>query len=613
MSPKAQRITTGRSIVEDVLGREMTREIWTSNYEKAIPISIQDFDLSAVLPAVFYMFRWDQRRGKGKFLSVFGSGQDSKEMRRSATIERVADRLAEAPSLEGFPGEVQKSILGDLLLCFCLENRNRALGRNEQIQRVAPAHYMSSWVDLPERVTNLRNVPEMMVAMLADQKGEFVQHSLEGKRTWFAVGRGFSENVLLRAFNAGIQIHRELSGEFSSRTSDRFIEETPVGVDQLLMIRLAQTLGEAPDKVRGGEGEQISNQRPIAERAAHYFSEDIRRFIRSYAGVIPRQALLAMLESCMAVGLATIFTSVIRLLLGWAETGEIRKNLDQKPVSLFVDCSNGIDIWLRAVAEQSFDDFLRWIERFPVILMGIRLLDRGTRINPRMRKLDISTKPYATDWLNLLGDVLHKRHEQSNAILYAMEEKATILADKLREEAQETSDLLENVGGYPNPVWRLAEALTVLQGRENTQQKVLQCIDSCLHIDRPSGLAVKRRVRQSDFTSRKKTREIRSITFTDSILDYLVHLHLLPGGSRRGMKLLSYKEFLRTIRDRYGFYVDESPPGMTISNGLLQANRAILERRLRDLGLLSGVNDAEAMKRLKPRFTPREEEPDAAN
>jgi len=30
----------------------------------------------------------------------------------------------------------------------------------------------------------------------------------------------------------------------------------------------------------------------------------------------------------------------------------------------------------------------------------------------------------------------------------------------------------------------------------------------------------------------------------------------------------------------------------------------VLERRLRDLGLLVGVNDAEAMKHLKPRFEP---------
>jgi hypothetical protein len=49
---------------------------------------------------------------------------------------------------------------------------------------------------------------------------------------------------------------------------------------------------------------------------------------------------------------------------------------------------------------------------------------------------------------------------------------------------------------------------------------------------------------------------------------------------------------------------------MSISNSLLQANRTMLERRLRDLGLLVGVNDAEAMKRLRPRFEPTMEEQD---
>jgi hypothetical protein len=48
---------------------------------------------------------------------------------------------------------------------------------------------------------------------------------------------------------------------------------------------------------------------------------------------------------------------------------------------------------------------------------------------------------------------------------------------------------------------------------------------------------------------------------------------------------------------------------MTISNDFLRANRSILERRLRDLGLLVGVNDAEAMKHLRPRFErPTEDE-----
>jgi hypothetical protein len=83
---------------------------------------------------------------------------------------------------------------------------------------------------------------------------------------------------------------------------------------------------------------------------------------------------------------------------------------------------------------------------------------------------------------------------------------------------------------------------------------------------------------------------------------------VLPSGNRPGVRSLSFKGFIHKLHDRYGFCVDVAPPGMAISNNLLQANRAILERRLRDLGLLIGVNDAEAMKCLRPRFEPSTED-----
>src|ERR1700736_5483818 len=102
------------------------------------------------------------------------------------------------------PRSFPQAILGDLLLCFCLENAKHAIGRREQVQRVAPAHYMASWVDLPESVAHLRYVPEMIVAMLASQEGDYIQQNHDGDRTYFAVGRGFENNVLLRAFHPGV-------------------------------------------------------------------------------------------------------------------------------------------------------------------------------------------------------------------------------------------------------------------------------------------------------------------------------------------------------------------------------------------------------------------------
>jgi hypothetical protein len=600
MSP-SRTATTARSIVDDVLGRGMTREVWTGNFDKALPVSIQDFDLTAILPPVFYMFRFGHRRGKGKFLETFGGGAGSaREQKRAANIDHVARTLAAAGTFDGFGDDIGRAILGDLLLCYCLENAKNALGRQEQVQRVAPAHYMAGWIDLPEHVANLRYVPEMIVAMLADQKGDAVQQNREDDKTRFPVGQGFEKNVLLRAFHRGV----ERRGPLGDLAADRFTEdETRVGIDQLLMVRLAQQLGSAPDKLRGGEGEKIPNQRPIAERAARHFSDDIRRFVRAYAAAVPRHAFVELLEACIAVGLTTIVTGVIEELFGWAATGEIRQKCDQQPARLLVDCSNGVDRRLRALAEQSMDDFMRRTERFPVVLMALRLLDHGARFDPKLRKLDLPTRPYATEWLNLLGDVLFKRRDEAGPVLYELERKGQELADRLDEDYPEAAQILRDESAQPSPIWRLAEALTALQGRKNTQKNVQSLIDSALLIGRPNGLATKRTVIRQDAIARSaKKRDVRSLVFTDPVLEFLVHLHVLPGGNRGGYRPLSFRDFTRRLTDRNGLCVDEAPPGMTVSNDLLQANRSVLERRLRDLGLLVGVNDAEAMKHLQPRF-----------
>ena len=588
---------TARDIVEDVLSPAMTRELWTANYDKVLPLSIQDFDLTAVLPAVFYMFRFGYRRGKGAFLDTFGGDSGTmRERRRRATIARIARVLAQEETFVGFDTEATRAILGDMLLSFCLENRKRALGQQEQVQRVAPAHYMASWIDLPENVVHLRFVPEMIVAMLANQCGSEIQQTQPGEKTWFAVGRGYDENLLLKAFHQGM-VSGELLGD---RTADSFNEMEPVGLDQLLMIRLAQQLGRPPEKLRGRD-ERISNQQPIAERMARNFSEDIRRFVRGYAAVIPRHAFLEMLETCMAIGVTTIVTGVTELLFAWAEDGVLPELSEQCPSELFVDCSNGVDRQLRLLAEQSMDDFIRRSERLPIILMAMRLLDYSARMDRKLRHVQTPTRPYATDWINRLGDLLFERGERANAILDRLDERTISLAEALSGAFPEAAEILENEQAEPNPVWRLAEALTLLQGRGVTK-KFINLIDSSSLVTQPNGIVMKRRITRRDATARRTTRDVRSLILSDAALDYLVHLHVLRGGSKDGHRPLSFEEFLSKLEERYGLFVDRAPAGMTISNEALQRNRQILERRLRDLGLLVGVNDAEAMKRLVPRF-----------
>ena len=86
---------------------------------------------------------------------------------------------------------------------------------------------------------------------------------------------------------------------------------------------------------------------------------------------------------------------------------------------------------------------MRRIERFPVILMALRLLDRGARYDPKIKALGISTRPYATAWLNMLGELLHDRREEAKAILYDLARKAEELAEKLEEDYPECAQILQ--------------------------------------------------------------------------------------------------------------------------------------------------------------------------
>ena len=199
---------------------------------------------------------------------------------------------------------------------------------------------------------------------------------------------------------------------------------------------------------------------------------------------------------------------------------------------------------------------------------------------------------------------MHNHHSEAQRILFRIEDDADKLAQEVADNYAEAAEIFGNADNQPNPVWRLADGLMVLMGRK-PRLNFIGMIDSSLLTGRPNGLAAKRTTtRGLGGNTTRRRRDVRSLVFTDSALDYLVHLHLLKSGSKPGTRALSFGKFLEELRERYGFHVDIAPSGMTISNELLQRNSSILERRLRDLGLLVGVNDAEAMKRLSPRFEP---------
>ena len=307
-----------RTIVEETFSYQQAKALWTANYSAAIPFTPQDFDIGAILPAILYMSRWGHRRGRGAFNDTFGQEVEGK--REPARIVDVVGGLLTRPSsVEGFDDATGHALLGDLLLAWCLENRKHALGHDEQVQRVFPTHYLASWIDLPKGVINLRGIPELIVAILADQQeGAWV---VPGGRGHFRVEAGFDDNVLLKLFAR----HMTIRGEHLADKGADFLleaEADSLGIDELLAIRIAQACGHAPDKARGkNETERIPNQWPLPRATARRLREDLAMFVEVYGGAIPRQAFLQMFEAGVALGLTNVLLTTTAMLLRWEAEG----------------------------------------------------------------------------------------------------------------------------------------------------------------------------------------------------------------------------------------------------------------------------------------------------
>jgi hypothetical protein len=548
---------TARNIVEESLTKQRADFLWTANYFPALPMTPQDFDIGALLPAMLYMARWGHRRGVGKFIATFG--QQTGKIQTLPTISDIAKRLAQLEStLSSFSDGIGQALLGDLLLAYCLENRGRALGHAQKVQRVFPTHYLSSWVDLPKEANHLRGVPELLTVLLTQQEaGQYLESGNQNRKEKFAIGAGFSDNVLLTLFGQQMIIKGENS---SNLTSDCFIEEnaTNLGIDELLAVRTAQACGSAPLKAKGINVDRIFNRHPLAHRAAEALREDLSIFILAYGDTVPRQAFLQMLEAGIGLGMTNLLLSTANLLTVWEVTGQVPESGQQISIPLFVDCSQGQDKVLRDLSEGSASEGIRRFERLPLLMMLLRVLDDRVRIDRKLRDSLPSNIPNATDWINLLGEIYQERHPRTDAITDALDENCQRLAELLENDP----DIAEPDVAYRlrhsqgNPALRLAETLCELMSDKLQRSHYVKCLESAMMTDQPNGLSIKRRVLRSQSGSSRRI-DLRSIVLTSPLLEFLVHRHLRRTATESAP--LSLQSFIKLLRDRYGLYIRHVP------------------------------------------------------
>jgi len=587
---------SAKSVVEAVFTKPVAEMLWTANTLQVYPATLQGFSVGSLLPAVFYMFRRGQRRGPGSFQSTFGLPAAATHPAARARIEWVTSKLSlQAERFEGFDSDVAHDILGDLLLCDSLENKKRAEGHEAEILRAFPVHFFSSWLDLPTAVSYLRFVPEMLVALLANQPGSKTLR--EANTGAFGVASRPDNNLLLRIFGKGT-IYGSNATVLAGAGVDAPDESAGFSIEEWLMVRLAQTCGQAPEQARRGHEAMadIPNQWPLATAAADVFREDLQNLLQHFGEAIPRRALTPMLESFIGLGLWHTFFASLLAVTKWEQSGNVPAAQERFP--FFVDASNGTNTTLRDLSEASTYEASRFIDDAVIALAVVRVLDSAGRSSRRLKDQSPTGSDHAV-WLNLLGQVRRGDHSASESFTDALHEKMNNLIDQLAEDdaSPDALAILQGKAAATDPARAIAEAICAMMGEKILKTHYLLFIDSAAMVTEPHGFVKKRSISRKLSTGKTRRMDARSVVLSNTLLETLVHVHLAAQKGR-----LSFGDFLALLRTRYGLWVDEAPPGITAAREDLQRNRAVLERRLRDLGLLVGVNDAESMKRLRARY-----------
>ena len=240
-------------------------------------------------------------------------------------VAHLVHRLTQHSGTTNLPSPEDRTgqaILGDALLCYCVENVRHQEGRDKPVSRVFPTHFFSSWIDLPRSVANLRMVPELLVHLLSAYS-ESWQPSQP-----YAINQGIAKNRLLSLLGKGV-IETETGS--INLMGDQFDRQVPLALDQLLTARIALQCQGAPSTLAPRAKAEIPRQQPICQRAVRVFAEDFDALLAGFGEAIPRPSLVPMLESCIGLGLSNLVLSTALMLEKWEVGGQLPTFDDQHP------------------------------------------------------------------------------------------------------------------------------------------------------------------------------------------------------------------------------------------------------------------------------------------
>lgn len=353
---------------------------------------------------------------------------------------------------------------------------------------------------------------------------------------------------------------------------------------------------------------------PVCIGSADLMAEDIQRLL-FYKRHMPRSVMVEYLKVLLTFHLALYHLRLLKLLPAWqkleganslcAESAcPMKPRAQREPqgdcpykLGLFVDLSGSAESSTAALAERSADGYFRRIPTFiRAYFMAKKLDEFGEFLLSRGKLIRTISKPITVgEVFTLQGEPFREEREKY------FNGRLRELVDSLRDDENGLDDRTQQLLTLGlSDFETYIEILVTLRG-DFHRDFVIKSFDATMLKNKPGALLAQPRASKSS----------RRFTLESRLLEVLLQIVVLRPGGDQGYFTgeMRIDDLLSLLRERYGLYIDQLPPGEGFSAPTIDERKALRSNvqaftgRLREIGFYRDLSDAYVTQTVVPRYT----------
>ena len=389
-------------------------------------------------------------------------------------------------------------------------------------------------------------------------------------------------------------------------------ERTLTDIETATLLHFLSQRKDTADPRAGGD-----RFPPVCVGSADLLAEDVQRLL-FYKPFMPRTVMVEYLKLLLSFHLAIYHLRLLKLLpaLQRSQGGNplcLETACPMKPqerntpqgdcpyqLGLFVDLTGRGDPAVATLAERSADGYLRRIPAFVRAYFAARKLDEFADYLVTRNKLLRGIGKHFS-----IGEIFELQSEPFKAEREKFFNGRLVgLLDSLKDDAgsldQETAALSKmGLSDFDTYI----EILVAQRGAFH-RKYIIQFLDATTQKNRPGALLAQARTRNAP----------RSFVLESRLLEVLLQIAVLRPGGDQGYHTgeMRIDDLLAFLRERYGLYIDQLPPGEGFNSSsmddrkALRSNAQAFTARLREIGFYRDLSDAYVTQTVTPRYTIRE-------